>query len=221
MADSSSSPPTIQLSISVDPSSYSFADPHPPVLSVTLLSQADLPLTLFTWLKPLNPATGLPQDGFLLTDLSTSPPSRVPQASIRLQRLPVSRERGSGDDEYFVTAYPGTPVTISTGFATGGGEGWRKPQPRHVKKARALDAHRNPRNARRGTRGVGVDGLESGKRYKVEINSEKLESVWWKWGERDDILVEPGDSAWPLYAIERSEGNVVFQVGDGVEFEIL
>ncbi|KAL8757090.1 MAG: hypothetical protein Q9184_004309 [Pyrenodesmia sp. 2 TL-2023] len=114
------------------------------------------------------------------------------------------------------------PVTLSSGIATGGGQGWRRPQPRHVvKKGRVLDEHGNPTSSRRGTKGIGVDGLESGKRYKVDINQEKLGPVWWKWGERDDILVEPGDRDWSLSLLEKSTGDITWQVGEGVEFEIL
>ncbi|KAL9023646.1 MAG: hypothetical protein Q9196_007067, partial [Gyalolechia fulgens] len=134
MAAPTLSTPTISVSISVRPSSYSFADPTPPVLSITLLSHSSSPVTLFTFNSPLDPATGLNQNSFPITDLSTSPPVLVPQDSVRLRRLPYSRARGSGDDKYFRTLYPSTPVTVSAGFATGGGEGWRKPQPKHIVK---------------------------------------------------------------------------------------
>ncbi|KAL8911218.1 MAG: hypothetical protein Q9171_003565 [Xanthocarpia ochracea] len=222
MAAPSLSTPTISLSISVDPSSYSFADPTPPVLFITLLSHSSSPVTFFTFKTPLDPATGLNQNSFPITDLSASPPVLVLQDSVRLQRLPYSRAHGSGDDKYFLTLYPSTPMTVSAGFATGGGEGWRKPQPKHVvKKGRVVDEHGNPTSARRGTKGIGVDGLKSGKRYKVDADREKLGTVWWKWGERHNILVEPGNRNWNLSEVEKSQGVVIWQIGGGMEFEIL
>ena len=217
-----SSTPTISLTISVTPSTYSFADLHPPSLSITLVSHSSSPVTLFTFFTPLDPRSGLNQDGFILTDLSTSPPVIVPQDFIRLQRLPFSRERGSDDDKYFVTLYPETPWTVSAGFATGGGEGWRRPQPKNVvKKGLVVDEHGNPTSARRGTRGSGVDGLESGKRYKVGVHSDQLSEVWWKWGERDEIMVEQGDRAWNLSEVVEGQGDIAWQVGEEVEFEVL
>lgn len=221
-----SSPPTprISITISVDPKSYSFTDPHPPTLSITLLllSHASSPVTFFTFFSPLNPESGLAQECFPITDLSTSPPSPVPQSSIRLQRLPFSRARGSGDDQYFLTLYPETPLKLSAGFATGGGEGWRRPQPKHVvEKGWVVDERGNPTNARRGIKGIGVDGLESGKRYRVDVNSVKLRTVWWKWGERDEIMVDEGDWGWNLSELEKGEGDAEWDVGEGVEFEIL
>lgn len=90
-----------------------------------------------------------------------------------------------------------------------------------VKKGRVVDKHRNPTSARKGIKGIGVNRLESGKRYKVDINKEKLDLVWWKWGERDDVLVEQGDRAWNLSEVAKSEGDLIWQVGEGVEFKIL
>ena len=199
MAASPSPTPTISLTLSVTPTSYSFTDPHPPTLSITLLSHSPSPVTLFTFFTPLDPASGLDQDAFLLTDLSSSPPLSIPQDSIRLQRLPSSRERGGGDDKYFLTLYPEPPLTVSADFATGGGEGWRRPQPRHVvRRGRVLDEYGNLTSARSGTIGNGVNGLKSGKRYRVEVNRDMLDGIWWKWGEREEIMVERGDREWSL-----------------------
>ncbi|KAL9059831.1 MAG: hypothetical protein Q9206_001292 [Seirophora lacunosa] len=222
MATASPTTPNISLTISLDPRTYSFTDPHPPTLFITLLSHSATPVTLFTFHKPLDPAPALTQEGFILTDLSTSPPSLVPQDTIRLQRLPISRARGSGDERYFITLYPATPLTLSHGFATGGGEGWRRPQPKHVvEKGQVVDENGDPTGARCGTRGSGVNGLESGKRYKVDVNRKKLGSVWWKWCEKEDVLVEPGDRRWNLFEVESGEGEVRWEIGDGVEFEVV
>ncbi|KAI4190290.1 MAG: hypothetical protein L6R41_000903 [Letrouitia leprolyta] len=96
-------------------------------------------------------------------------------------------------------------------FSTGGGETIR-PHPKHaVEKGWIPDRDGNPKSWRMGPKGTGVDGLESGKRYGVDVNMEKLKGVWWQWGERDDILVEGGGAsgtAWRLEDAEKGKGEV-------------
>ncbi|KAL8943904.1 MAG: hypothetical protein Q9216_000798 [Gyalolechia sp. 2 TL-2023] len=223
MATSSSpSQPVLSLTLNLSPQTYSFTNPHPPSISLTLLSHSSKPFTLFTFQTPLNPHTGLTQDGFPITDLSTTPPSRVPQDSLRLQRMPYSRARGSGDDRYFITVYPNTPLALSSGFCTGGGKTIR-PYPRHVvEKGWIPDKDGNPTSSRMGTKGSGVNGLESGKRYRVDVNLEKLRKTWWIWGTRDDVLVDERSLEWNLSELKRGEGELQLAGKvEGVEFEIL
>lgn len=61
-----------------------------------------------------------------------------------------------------------------------------------------LDEYGNLTSARSGTIGNGVNGLKSGKRYRVEVNRDMLDGIWWKWGEREEIMVERGDREWSL-----------------------
>lgn len=220
-----STQPVLSLTLSLSPQTYSFTNPNPPMISLTLLSHSSGPFTLFTFQTPLNPRTGLTQDCFPITDLSATPPSKVPRDSVHLQRLPFSRARGSGDDEYFITLYPSTPFTISYGFCTGGGDTIR-PYPKHVVEEGWIpDENGNPTSWRMGTKGTGVNGLESGKRYRVDVNMENLKEIWWQWGERDDILIEGGGApgtAWRLQDAERGTGEVEW-VGEvlGVEFDVV
>lgn len=58
------------------------------------------------------------------------------------------------------------------------------------------------RKARRSVFACGVDGLEPGHRYRVDVARGPLLSFWWRWGTRDEVL---GD--------EREEGDE----GDGEE----
>ena len=53
----------------------------------------------------------------------------VPQTTIRLQRAPISRAHGSGDEKYFLKLHPHVPAVMSTEFSRGGGS---RPQARAV-----------------------------------------------------------------------------------------
>lgn len=164
------------------------------------------------------------QAQFPITDLSTTPPTAIPQNSIRIQRLPFSRARGSADEPYFLTLDPNTPVTVSTRFARGGTQGPR-PQPRSVvEKGLEIDEETGKeKNSRRSVRGCGVDGLESGHRYRVDVEREAIEGVWWRYGTKEDVMVEKGDRGWNLNEAGPEKGKLEVSEAEipGVEFEVL
>ncbi|MCJ1340715.1 hypothetical protein MMC09_006011 [Bachmanniomyces sp. S44760] len=221
--------PKLSIFLSLDPKTYSFNEPHisrtPPTLSLNLISHSPTPLTLFTWTTPLNPRTGLGQAQLPITDLSTIPPTAIPQSRTRIQRLPFSRARGSGDEPYFLTLYPEIPVIVSTGFTRGGADGPR-PQPRSVvERGREIDEVTGEvkEGTRRSVAGCGVDGLESGHRYRVDVDREAIEGVWWRYGTKEDVIVDKGSRMRNLWEIERGEGNLEVVGGEipGVEFQVL
>ena len=79
------------------------------------------------------------------------------------------------------------------------------------------------KRTRRSVQGCGVDGLESGHRYRVDVEREAIEGVWWRYGTKEDVMVEEGSQEWNLSEIEPEEGKLEVEgVGSpGVEFEVL
>ena len=96
-----------------------------------------------------------------------------------------------------------------------------RPQPRAiVERGWVLDEQGNELKIRRSTKACGVDGLESGHRYKVNIARGALMGLWWKWGTKEEMLVEPGSLHWSFS--ELSPEQVPLEVGqiDEVEFNV-
>ncbi len=156
------------------------------------------------------------QGCFKITDLESN--ELIPQATIRLQRLPFSRIRGDIDEKYFLTLQPHTPTVVSTGFSRGGG---KPPQPRAVvERGWELDERGNELKIRRSSKGCGIDGLEVGHRYKVGVTRESLMGLWWRWGTKEEFQVEPGNLNWTLNEVTPEQ--VPLEVGpiDEVEFSI-
>ena len=208
--------PKLSVQLSLSSSIYSFSNPVPPVLALTVESHSDRPITLFTWNTPFDPASALTQRCFTITDMANN--GTHPQNQIRIQRLPPSRARGSGDEHYFLTLQPHVPVVVSTEFSRGGGQ---RPQPRAiVERGWMLDEQGNELKIRQSTQGCGVDGLESGHRYKVDVARGGLMGAWWRCGTKEDILVDQGSLDWNLSSL--SPEPIPLEVGeiDGVEFSI-
>lgn len=208
--------PELSVKLSLSSSTYCFSNPTPPVLSLTVESHADRPLTIFTWQTLFHPKSGMTQGCFKITDLESN--ELIPQTTIRLQRRPFSRVRGI-DEQYFLTLHPQTPTVVSTGFSRGGGN--VRPEPRAVvERGWVLDEQGNELKIRRSTRGCGVDGLEVGHRYKVGVTRGPLMGLWWRWGTKEEFQVEPGEPRWTLDEVKPEQ--VPLEVGpiDEVEFSI-
>lgn len=209
--------PKLSIQLSLSPTTYHFSNPNSPIISLRVESDADRPITLFTWHTPLDPASALTQDGFVITDVAND--TIIPQTTIRLQRAPLSRARGSGDEKCFLTLHPHVLTTVSTAFGRGG-VGVR-PQPRSVvERGWELDEQGNERKIRRSTRACGVDGLESGHRYRVDVSRGKLMGIWWRWGTKDDVLVDEGSLDWNLSSLPPEQAPLEVGQIDGVEFSV-
>ncbi len=209
-------PPNLTVHLSLSPTTYSYSNPTPPTLSLTITSHADRPLTLLTYNTPFHPASGLTQNCFPIYDLTTS--TSVKTTSIRVQRMPLSRARGSGDEKYFLTLPPSEPITVSTRFARGN-EGMR-PMSKAAAQREREEAERRG-HARRSVFACGVDGLEPGHRYRVDVAKAGLMSFWWVWGTKEDVLVDAGSRDWGLDSVQVEETplEIVGEI-EGVEFEI-
>lgn len=96
-----------------------------------------------------------------------------------------------------------------------------RPQPRAiVEKGWELDEQGNERKIRRSTQGCGVDGLESGHSYRVDIAQHKLMGLWWRWGTKEEILVDPGSRDWNLSSLQKETSPLKVEHGEGVEFRV-
>ena len=204
---------TVQLSLS--PTTYSYSNPVPPTLRLNVTSNAERPITLLTFNTPFHPTSGITQDCFPIWDLTTD--SGVKTTSVRINRLPLSRARGSGDEQYFLTLSPSETTTISTRFARGNED--LRPLSRAEAQQEREKAERSG-TARRSIFACGVDGLEPDHRYSVSVAKGKLMSFWWVWGTKDDLLVDPESREWGLDNIPAEEAPLeVAEIAD-VEFNV-
>lgn len=210
------SEPKLSVKLSITPSTYHFSNPTAPTLSLDIQSHADKTLTLFTWATPFAPALALNRRGFVITDVANN--TTVPQTSVMVQRAPFSRARDSGDEKYFLTLEPHAPITVSAVFGRGGG---MRPQPRAiVEKGWELDEQGNERKIRRSTQGCGVDGLESGHTYRVDVARDKLMGLWWRWGTKEEILVDHSSRDWNLSSLQQEQSPLEVEHIEGVEFSV-
>ncbi|KAI0193454.1 hypothetical protein F4808DRAFT_475328 [Astrocystis sublimbata] len=187
--------PRIDIQISFDRSTHSYSQPEPPKITITAISRAKHPITVFTWRRPLDPHGALSSSGYSITDLSTG--NHVKTTHVMINRTALLRVRGSSDEKYFLTLLPNTPVELSIGF--GRGRGGVKPDPRSVvERGWERDEQGNERKIRRSSKATGVDGLEPGHTYSVGLNMESLRACWWAPVTKDEILVN-----------QRGEGSYV------------
>lgn len=209
--------PTLSITLSLSRSTYSFSEHQPPELSLTVTSNADKPLTVFTWHRPLWPKLALCQRQFIITDLADN--VEVPQTAVQIQRMPFTRIRGCSDNVYFVTIMPGTPTVVSTPF----GRGTAQPQPKAVaERGWELDSEGKEMKTRRSVHAHGVDGLEPGHRYRLDVKRVELYGMWWRWGSREEYLVDPdtqgADRMWSPKHSEQSP--LEFAPIEGIDFSV-
>ena len=209
--------PKLTVKLSLSRSSYSFSEPTPPELSLVITSNCDRPLTIFTWGKALWPRLALAQRKFRIIDLTNN--AEVTQTSIQIQRMPPTRIRGSADEAYYMTIMPDVPATVSTPF----GRPNFRPQPKAVaERGWEVDDEGNEMKVRRSIYALGVDGLEPGHSYRLDVKRMGLEGIWWRWGTKEDYLVDPDtQGAGRMWASGDSENDVlVFEPIEGIEFSV-
>ena len=119
--------PKLSIKLWLSSPTYRFSEPTPPQLNLTVSSNCDKPLTVFTWGTFLWPKLPLSQRNFIITDLTDG--CEFAQQSIQIQRMAFTRIRGSVDEDYYLTIHPGTPVTVSTPF---GRNSTVRPQPKVI-----------------------------------------------------------------------------------------
>ncbi|KAI4723857.1 hypothetical protein E4T49_08426 [Aureobasidium sp. EXF-10728] len=203
----------IEISLSIDPSTHTFSSPTPPTLTMTLLSHATSPITIFVWNTALHISRALTNRGINITDLETN--TSVPTTLIQVQRPAITRLRGSADENLYLEVLPGVPIQLQRAF---GRNVDVRPLPRHiVQKGWELDDQGNERKIRRSTSATGVDGLEAGKKYRVGVNMEMLDRCKWAFATKEEVLVNrvegriyPEDFGWEM------EGKIEWRVEEAI-----
>ena len=131
--------------------------------------------------------------------------------------MPLTRVRGVLDEVYYLSILPNTSTLVKTRF----GRGDTQPQPKAIaERGWELDEHGNEMKIRRSIYAQGVDGLEPGHRYRLNVKPGVLQGIWWRWGTKEDFLVEP-ESQDLMWSWDQSEAVPleVTPVG-GIEFSI-
>lgn len=106
---------------------------------------------------------------------------------------------------------------VSTGFGRGGGA--FPPDPKAVvERGWMRDKDGKELKIRRSKHGCGVDGLEGGHRYRVDVARGELMGIRWWWGTKEEIIVEPGGVDWNILPGE--ETPLDFGPIEGVEFDV-
>lgn len=106
---------------------------------------------------------------------------------------------------------------MSTRFARGNED--VRPLSKDAAQAELEEALRNGK-ARRSTLACGVDGLEPGHRYRVSVARAPLEAFWWRWGTKEEVLVDTGGREWPVDTAEKEDGALEIGEIEGVEFSV-
>jgi hypothetical protein len=107
-------PSSISITLAIDPPS--FAPGAAVELSITAVSNATIPITIFTWPNIFNLRLAQKRANFKCVDLGTGEPLSM-ELTKGPKRPGFSHERGGIDDEYHITLEPGQPLKISESFA--------------------------------------------------------------------------------------------------------
>ena len=66
-----------------------------------------------------------------------------------------------------------------------------------------------------------VGGLESGDRYRADVTQGSLMEIWWRWGTREEIMIEPGSLRRNLTKLASEQAPLgIGQEIEGVEFSV-
>ena len=208
--------PKLSIKLSLSSDTYSFSNPKPPELSLTITSNTSEPITVFTWHSVLYPKLALAQRRFIITDLTKD--AQVTQTSTQLQHAAFTLIRGGPDEAYYLTIERDTPLIVSTPF---GRSGDVRPQPKAVvERGWELDENGREMKIRRSVHVQGVDGLEAGHRYRLDVAPESLRGLWWQWGTKEEVLVDRDSPECMLTQTPSEQAELEFEKIDGIEFSV-
>ena len=106
-------PPSISITLAIDPPSF---PPGTAVgLSITAISHASTPITIFTWPNVFNLKLAQRRKNFKCVDLDTGEPLNM-ELTKGGKRPGFRHDRDSMDDKYHLTLEPGRPLKVSESF---------------------------------------------------------------------------------------------------------
>jgi hypothetical protein len=107
------SPPVLSVSLAL--SSSNFSADEKVELSITVISHASAPITIFTWPTILNIHLALKRKNFECIDLDTNTPLNL-EITKGGKRGGFTSRRGSSDEKYFYTLVPEEPLMFTSPF---------------------------------------------------------------------------------------------------------
>jgi hypothetical protein len=107
-------PPSISITLAINPPS--FAPGAAVELSITAVSNASTPITIFTWPNIFNLRLAQKRANFKCVDRDTGEPLSM-EITKGPKRPGFSHKRGGIDDEYHLTLEPGQPLSVKESFA--------------------------------------------------------------------------------------------------------
>jgi hypothetical protein len=106
-------PPSIAITLAINPPIFKRGD-HDVEMSVTAVSDASYPITIFTWPNVLNPGLAQQRGNLRGFDRDTAEPLKM--RTLFIKRMPYSFVLGGEDDEFFFTLEPGQPMKFNASF---------------------------------------------------------------------------------------------------------
>ena len=107
------SPPALSVSLVLSSSNFSLSEEVE--LSVTVISHASAPITIFTWPTILNTRLALRRNNFECVDLDTNTPLNL-EITKGGKRGGFTSRSGSNDEKYFYTPIPEEPLKFTAPF---------------------------------------------------------------------------------------------------------
>jgi hypothetical protein len=155
-------PPSIAVTLAINPPSFKLGTQANVELSVTAVSNASYPITIHTWPNIFNPGLSQIHGSLAGVDQGTHEELNLHMIDIRLRGdSNFNYTLGGSHDEYFVALEPGQPRVFKTPFS-----------PAHAKE------------------GYRTEALP-GHRYLVDLQEGEAVD-WWKKGRKEDVLDLPG-----------------------------
>jgi hypothetical protein len=105
-------PPSIAVELDINPPSFKLGESVQ--LSVTAVSNASDPITIYTWSNILEPVYSQMRGSLVAFDQDTN--QKLHLHTLDVSRLPINFTLGSAEDHFFVTLEPGRHSTFNADF---------------------------------------------------------------------------------------------------------
>ncbi|OAA81378.1 hypothetical protein LEL_00923 [Akanthomyces lecanii RCEF 1005] len=211
MQSGTNEPPSISFSLAISPLVFARTpfngDGDKPQITVTAVSHASSPITIFTWPTIFNLQLSQRRHNFTCKDVATDELVWM-HLTKGLSRRRFSRTKGNRDEQYFVTLQPEVPYTVTSEFKLASRPLWTGEDESGEKYTRYfIDSAEGV---------LFLDRLESGHEYHFSV--QKDESIQWWWiGTTEDVLAPKGTAAgW----LPPSGAPIPVKLDQGVVFKI-